>query len=124
MADRITVRGLRLDGRVGVPDEERATPQLLELDIELEVDLDAAARSDELADTVDYGPLIELCRRTLDRGEFKLLEGLAGALVDRVLEEAPRASAATIRVRKLAVPVDADVDFAEVELRRTRLAPG
>jgi dihydroneopterin aldolase len=124
MADRITVRGLRLEGRVGVPDEERATPQLLEIDVELEVDLDAAARSDELADTVDYGPLIELCRRTLDRGEFKLLEGLAGTLVDRVLDAAPRASAATIRVRKLAVRVDADVDFAEVELRRTRFVPG
>jgi dihydroneopterin aldolase len=104
-----------------VPDDERAMPQLLELDVELEVDLDAAARSDELADTVDYGPLIELCRSTLERGEFRLLEAVAGALVDRVLIVAPRASAATIRIRKLAVPVDADLDFAQVELRRSRI---
>ena len=120
MTDRILVRGLRLEGRVGVSDEERAQPQLLELDVELELDADAAARSDDLNDTVDYGPLIGLCQTTLERGEFKLLEALVGALVDQVLAAAPRATAVTIRVRKLAVPVDADLDYAEVELRRTR----
>jgi hypothetical protein len=37
-----------------------------------------------------------------------------------VLAAAPRATAVTIRVRKLAVPVDADLDYAQVELSRTR----
>jgi dihydroneopterin aldolase len=121
MTDRILVRGLRLEGRVGVSDEERAMRQLLELDIELEADLSAAARSDDLNDTVNYGPMIELCQGTLERGEFKLLEALAGTLVDRALAAAPLASAAvTVRVRKLAVPVDADLDYAQVELRRAR----
>jgi dihydroneopterin aldolase len=120
LGDRILVSGLRLEGRVGVSDEERALPQLLEVDIEVEADLAAAAESDDLADTIDYGPLIALSRHRLEEREHRLLEHVAGTLADGVLQNAERATAVTVRVRKLAVPVDADVDFAQVELRRER----
>ena len=73
---------------------------------------------------VTLGPIaVEAVRRTaIDiAGEvFATLEGLAGTLVRAVLEAAPTASAVTVRVRKLAVPMDVSMDYAEVELRRER----
>ena len=48
------------------------------------------------------------------------LEGLAGALMRGVLEAAPAAAAVTVRVRKLAVPLDVSMDHAEVEIHRRR----
>ncbi len=118
--DRIILSSMRLEGCLGVSEEERALPQLLEVDLEVETDLSAASESDELADTVDYGPLVECATRTVESGSHRLLEGLAGAIARGALESSARISAVTVRVRKLAVPMDVDMDHAEVEIRRER----
>ena len=118
--DRITLSSMRYEGLIGATEEERSFPQMLEVDLELEADLSAATASDELADTIDYGPLVSLTERTVEGGSFSLLEGLAGALARGVLETAPAASAVIVRVRKLAVPMDVSMDHAEVEIRRQR----
>jgi dihydroneopterin aldolase len=118
--DRITLSSMHYEGRVGATAEERAFPQMLQVDLVIEADLAIAAGTDRLSDTVDYGPLISLTQRVVEGSSFTLLEGLAGALATGVLEHAPRATAVTVRVRKLAVPMDVAMDHAEVELRRER----
>lgn len=117
--DTILLQGIRLEGQHGASDEERSMPQPFEVDLAVEADLALAAGSDQLADTVDYGPLLEICRTTVETGSFRLLERIAGAIAERVLTT-PGVLACTVRVRKLAVPIDADLDFAQVEIRRTR----
>jgi dihydroneopterin aldolase len=119
--DRIVLQGMRFEGHHGVSEEERRWPQPIEVDLELEVDLRAAGRSDELADTIDYGPLVALCEGVVTGGTFRLLEAIAETIADRVLA-ASRASAMTVRVRKLAVPLDAEIEWAGVEIRRERQA--
>ncbi len=118
--DRITLSSMRHEGLIGATEEERTFPQMLEVDLVVEADLSAAAASDDLADTVDYGPLVALVERTVEQGTFTLLESLAGALADAVLEASPKVVAVTVRVRKLAVPMDVSMDHAEVEIRRER----
>jgi dihydroneopterin aldolase len=118
--DRITLRSMRFEGHVGATDEERSHPQALEVDLVVEADLAAAAASDALVDTVDYGPLARLVEETVSAGAFKLLEALAGALATAALGASPRIAAVTVRVRKLAVPLEVWMDHAEVELRRER----
>jgi dihydroneopterin aldolase len=119
MSDRILLQGMRFEGRHGVDDEEREVPQLIEVDLEVETDLAPAGASDDLTQTIDYGPLIRLCRRVIEERSFHLLEGIADTIASAVLVSTT-ATAATVRVRKLAVPVDADLDFAQVEIRRER----
>ncbi len=118
--DRITLSSMRYECRIGATEEERSFPQLLEIDLVVEADLSAASATDDLADTVDYGPLVTMSERTTEGRSYTLLEGLAGALAKGALEAAPKASAVTVRVRKLAVPMDASVEWAEVEIRRER----
>ena len=118
--DRITLSSMRYEGLIGATEEERSFPQMLEVDLVLEADLAAAATSDELADTIDYAPLVTLVERTVEGGSFTLLEGLAGALARGALDAAPTAAAVTVRVRKLAVPMDVSMDHAEVEIRQAR----
>lgn len=118
--DRITLSSMRYECRVGASEEERSFPQLLEVDLVIEADLWAAAHSDDLADTVDYGPLVALTEQIVERGSYRLLEGLAGALATAVLESSSRIEAVVVRVRKLAVPLDVSMDHAEVEVRRER----
>lgn len=122
MTDRITLQAMRFEGHHGVSEEERAFPQPLEVDLVVETDLSRAGRTDDVADTIDYGPLIGLVGGIVERGSFRLLEAIAATIADRVLDTTP-ASAVTVRVRKLAVPVDADLDWAQIELRRERTRP-
>jgi dihydroneopterin aldolase len=118
--DRITLSSIRCEGRLGATEDERALPQLVEVDLEVEADLGTASETDALGDTVDYGPLVRLAVRIVEGGTFNLLEGLAGAIAREALAASPAIDAVTVRVRKLAVPMDADLDHAEVEIRRTR----
>jgi 7,8-dihydroneopterin aldolase/epimerase/oxygenase len=122
--DRITLSSMRFEGLLGETQAERAYPQMLEVDLVIETDLAAAATSDALADTVDYGPIVELAERTIEGRSYRLLEGLAGALAAGVLEQSAAIDAVTVRVRKLAVPMDVSIDHAEVELRRERSTRG
>jgi FolB domain-containing protein len=123
MSDLITLQGMRFEGLHGWSEEERLLPQPLEVDLVVEADLAAAGRSDDVADTIDYGPLVELCRVVVEERSFRLLEAIAAAIADGVLG-GTRADAVTVRVRKLAVPLDADLDWAAVQIRRERRAAG
>lgn len=118
MTDTILLAGMRFEGIHGVSDEERLFPQVLEVDLEVTLDLARAAGSDELGDTLDYGDLVEVCRRVVEEGSQRLLEAVAGAIANEVVGR-PGVEAVTVRVRKPAVPLDVVMDFAQVELRRT-----
>ena len=121
MTDRIMLSTMRFEGHHGVSEEERLSPQPLEVDLVVEADLAKAGRTDDVADTIDYGPLVALCAGVVERNSFRLLEAIAATIADRVLDTTP-ATAVMVRVRKLAVPVDADLDWAQVEIRRERPA--
>ncbi len=118
--DRITLDSMRFESTIGATADERVFPQMLEIDLEVEADLSAASTSDSLADSVDYTQLVELTERVAEGGGFVLLEGLAGALATAALRISPGIAAVTVRVRKLAVPIDVSMEFAQVELRRER----
>lgn len=118
--DLITLASMRFEGTIGAIADERDFPQMLEIDLELEADLAAASISDSLEDTVDYGRLVEFTGRTVEGSSFVLLEGLAGALLTGALDMSAAIAAVTVRVRKLAVPLDVSMDYAQVQLRRER----
>ena len=100
---KISIVDLEVSYHVGVPDAERAQPQRLLLTIELEADFSAAAKSDGIADTIDY---FAVTRRLLGFGkgrEWKLIEKVAADIADMVLAEfGPQA--VTVEVKKFIIP--------------------
>jgi dihydroneopterin aldolase len=121
--DRIEVRNLRLLGVHGLLPEERNRPQPFEIDLDLVVDMAAAAASDDLTDTVDYGAVIDAAAAVVAGAPHDLLESLAGAIADAVLVDAG-VTAVTVAVRKLRPPVPHDVASTGVRLTRSRGGPG
>ena len=116
----IELRGLRVDAICGVLPHERVTPQPLELDLDVVADLTAASRSDELADTVDYGAITAVAARVAATLEPQLLEHLAGCIADEVLAVDDRITSVTVAVRKLDPPVPERLATSGVRLTRTR----
>ncbi|TBR17564.1 dihydroneopterin aldolase [bacterium] len=96
----IELRGLSCRAKVGVPDRERRKRQRVVLDLTLSLDLAAAALSDDLKDSVDYGAVEVAVRRAVEAGEFKLLERLADAALDAALAVDGRIRGASVRAVK------------------------
>lgn len=119
MTDRIVLQGMRFSGRHGLSDEERATPQPFEVDVELMTNLQPAGVDDDIEKTVDYGLVFGICRELVEATNFKLLEAIAEGIAHEILMAYPVAEV-VVRVRKLKVPVAGKLDFASVEIRRAR----
>lgn len=117
--DRIEVRGLRLVATHGLLEEE-ARPQPFEVDLDLAVDTGPAAASDDLADAVDYGAVLDAVAAVLGGPRRRLLESLAAAVAERVLTTWPAVTEATVTVRKLRPPVPHDVASVGVRVTRRR----
>jgi dihydroneopterin aldolase len=120
MTDRIELRGLRQVAFVGALPEEAERKQPIEVDIDVELDLEPAGRSDALEDTVDYAVLCDVVETVIDEGHVQLLERLAQAIADRLLACDTRMSAVEVAVRKLRPPVPQDLATTGVRIRRDR----
>jgi dihydroneopterin aldolase len=119
VADHIELRGLRLVAIHGVLPEERVRAQPFEVDLDIEADLAAAGRSDDLSDTVDYGALTDAVVAVMAGPPVNLLEHLAERVAAATLElTGPRATAVTVTVRKLRPPVAGDLASAAVRITR------
>lgn len=119
MADRIELRGLRAMGRCGVLPEEQLRSQPIEVDLDAELDLGPAGRSDALSDTVDYGALCALVEGVIGARHVALLEHLAETIADRVLAD-DRVDSVTVAVRKLRPPVPHQLATSGVRITRSR----
>jgi dihydroneopterin aldolase len=113
----IEVLGIRAVGRHGVLPEEQARSQPFEVDLRLEVDLTAAAASDRLEDTVDYGLVTEAVARTVELESFRLLERLADRIA-AICVSLPAVTSVEVTVRKLRPPVPVQVGSVGVTIHR------
>ena len=115
--DKIILKDLVFRGYHGVHPAERELGQRFEVDVELTVDLGRVMISDALPDTVDYSRAYAIVREEVEDQRYQLLEGLAGAIVRRLLTELP-VTAVLVQVRKPQVPIDGVLSYTAVEIRR------
>ncbi len=115
----IELSGLVVFGHHGYLEEERRLGQRFLVDLWVDVRGDAP-ETDDIDDTVDYRRLAGLVREVFGGQERLLLEGLAGAVADGIVERFPAVSRARVRVRKPDVVLDPPVDFAALIVERVR----
>jgi dihydroneopterin aldolase len=119
MADRIELRGLEVRGRHGVFEHERACGQDFVVDVTVWIDLAAAAASDDLTDTYDYGALAQLAAEVVAGPPRKLIEAVGGEIADRVMDDA-RVHAVEVVVHKPQAPIPHQFADVAVVVRRSR----
>jgi dihydroneopterin aldolase len=119
MSVTVEVCGLTIEGRHGVGEQERANPQPFVYDLWL--DVGEAAFSDRIEDAVDYRAVTACVREISDGRQFHLLEALAAAVADAVVERFA-VERVRVRVRKPDVRLEAPVEYtaATVDRGRTR----
>lgn len=101
--EAIRLNGMELLCRVGVPDEERAAPQRLTVNLSLTPPITFSAMEDSLERTIDYDALAQRLK-TLAEGEpHRLIETLAQRLADCCIDEF-HALHAEVEIHKYILP--------------------
>lgn len=118
--DWLHLTGMRFYARHGVHAHERELGQTYRVDVALAYDLSRAGRSDDLADTIDYGLVHRLVREAVEGEPRNLVERVAEEVAQRLLAGTP-ATAVRVRLAKLHPPIEgATIDEETVEIERRR----
>jgi dihydroneopterin aldolase len=119
VTDQISVRGLTIRGFHGVLAEERRDGQDFTVDAVLDVDISAAASSDDLELTVNYSDVAQRLAAIVSGEPVDLIETLAERLAAACLEQ-PLVTGVEITVHKPHAPIALPFDDVTVAIRRSR----
>jgi dihydroneopterin aldolase len=114
----IEIQGLELTGFHGATLKERKQGQRFLFDVSV-VAHDAGIRSEQLADTVDYTQIVACVKEVSDDHRFNLIEALAAAVADAILERFD-VSRVRVRVRKPQVVLEAPAEHTAASVERVR----
>ena len=103
MSDIISIVEIEVQSRIGVPEEERAHPQRLLISVELETDVSAAAKADDISQTINYHSVYLGVKKLCGLGERQLIETLAEEIAAMLLEEFETV-AVRVEVQKFILP--------------------
>jgi dihydroneopterin aldolase len=120
-SDEIRLEGMVFFGRHGVNEEETRLGQRFGVDLTIWADLENAAVTDQVADTVSYATLYKLVRDIVEGEPSRLLEHLAARILREVLDSDHRIERARVYLTKLQPPIGGSVTVsASVVLERER----
>lgn len=123
MADRIELRGLTVRGNHGVFDHERRDGQDFIIDVTVWIDLEAAAATDDLADTLNYGTLAERAAAIVAGPPRNLIETVSAEIAEDVMTD-ERVHAVEVVVHKPSAPIPLTFSDVAVVARRSRRGRG
>lgn len=87
--DSLLLLDIKCRSRIGATREERAQPQSIRVDLDLNLDLEAAGNSDAINLTVDYAKVVDRVQSIAAEREYRLVEALARTLCRRLLQDYP-----------------------------------
>lgn len=99
MTDQILINDLFLRTIIGVNDDERTNRQDVLVNLALDVDTRPAARSDDIADAVNYRAIAKQVIELVEDSQYFLVERMADEIA-RVCLRDPRVMKVRVRVEK------------------------
>jgi len=85
--DIVFIRDLQIETVIGIYDWERKVRQVISLDIDMATDIQKAASSDNIDDTLSYKTVAKRLIAFVEESEFELVEALAEKICTIMLEE-------------------------------------
>ncbi|HYE95723.1 MAG TPA: dihydroneopterin aldolase [Rubricoccaceae bacterium] len=104
----------------GVMQEEHRIGGRFEVDVAMDLDVDEAAKTDDLSKTVDYERVYAFVKEVVLGHKFYLIERVAHDIAHAVLEDFPAVQRVEVTVRKPNPPVGGPCDHAEARYRAAR----
>ncbi len=118
--DCIHLTNIRCYGYTGYLPEEQVLGQWFEVDVKLWLDISTAAKTDAIEDTLDYRSVISSIQHLVKTAKFSLIERLAGAIADSILQQCDRVTQVQVIVSKPAAPIPDFGGRISIELTKTK----
>jgi len=100
----IKVKNIRCETFVGIYDEERAKKQPLLVNIKIEYDAGNSPKSDDVADTLNYHPIVDRIKTHIEENSFHLLEKAVEDIGDIIMGYS-KVTACKVEIAKIAGPI-------------------
>ena len=97
--DKVLINDLTVDAILGILPEERVQAQRVVINLTIFTDTQPAAKSQNIADTVNYAELSSQAAQLTVEGDYLLIESLVEDLAALTLDH-PTAKAVTVRIEK------------------------
>lgn len=121
-SDQLRITGIECRGHHGVFESERRDGQRFVVDLVLGLDTAPAARSGDLADTVDYGGLVLAVRDAVESDPVDLIETVAQRVADVCLG-GDSVEWVEVTLHKPDAPIPTTFEDVAVRILRRRDAP-
>lgn len=118
--DKIIVEELEVYAYHGVAKEEKTLGQMFIVSLEIGVDLETAARSGNLNDTINYSTVCKAATAILQSESHDLIETAAYKLIEGIFGKFKNAQSVKILLKKPWAPMGQHLKYAAVELERSR----
>lgn len=116
---KIYLEGAKIYAYHGCFKEETLIGTNFQVDIVLDVDLSAAAQSDNLNDTVNYQTVFQVVKKEMETPS-KLLEHVAERCINSLFDNFSTIQKINIKIAKLNPPLGGHIDAVAVRLIRER----
>ena len=111
----IELEGMEFKAYHGCLEQEKVRGNSFTVDFRGELDLSAAAESDNLNDTLNYADIYEIVAYEMSIPS-ELLENVAGRIMKAIEERFPQLASFSVRVSKKRPPVDGVAQWSRVTL--------
>lgn len=115
----IKVENIRVFAYHGCLKEEAKIGSDYRVDLQVEANLQESAKTDKLADTVDYVFLNRVIKEEMEISSH-LLESVAKRILNRIFNEDKIVKKATVWVSKLNPPIGGDVERVTIKMTDKR----
>ncbi|NTW05155.1 MAG: dihydroneopterin aldolase [Peptococcaceae bacterium] len=119
--DKIVMKGMKFFGYHGVLAWEKELGQIFEVDLEVELDLEAAGRKDDLKYTVSYAELFAMVEEVFTGYSFDLIEAVAHTIASRIINKYLQIERIKVAIKKPSAPITGIFDYMGVEITREKL---
>ncbi len=117
---KISLNEMVFYGFHGVFAEERSLGQRFIVSLNLTTNHAHDKEIHKLEDTVDYTKVYAVLKDIMESDQFHLLESVANAILDKVLEEFPLVSQAEVFIQKPSVAIQGSLKSVEITMQRSR----
>ena len=115
MMGTIELTGMRFHSKIGCLDSEKKLGNEMVVDFICGYDIEKAAVSDSLEDTLDYSDIYSIVSAQMEK-ECNLLENAAGRIAKAIRQAHPELEHFTVKVSKKNPPVAGEAEWSAVKV--------
>jgi len=118
--DKIIIEELEVYAYHGVKQEEKKLGQMFIVSLQISADLESAAQSGNLEETINYSKVCKIVNDILQSESFDLIETAALKVIEGVFHKYNQAQLIKVILKKPWAPMGQHLKYAAVELERGR----